>query len=95
MTISIPNINYNHLIVQKNYYYIIVIHKSDEIRIPLRIVIMSIHWSWYWKSNNTKSKNSELQISYEYGYFCQFETPELEDVGLVKYFGLSILVEEK
>ncbi|KAG4102340.1 hypothetical protein H8356DRAFT_1358280 [Neocallimastix lanati (nom. inval.)] len=45
--------------------------------------------------NNTKSKNSELQISYEYGYFCQFETPELEDVGLVKYFGLSILVEEK
>ena len=38
---------------------------------------------------NTESENSELRMSYEYGYFCPFETPESKDVGLVKYFGLS------
>jgi len=41
---------------------------------------------------NTESENSELRMSYEYGYFCPFETPESKDVGLVKYFGLSVLV---
>jgi len=41
---------------------------------------------------NTESENSELRMSYEYGYFCPFETPESKDVGLVKYYGLSVLV---
>jgi len=41
---------------------------------------------------NTESENSELRMSYEYGYFCPFETPESKDVGLVKYFGLSVLI---
>jgi len=41
---------------------------------------------------NTESENNELRMSYEYGYFCPFETPESKDVGLVKYFGLSVLV---
>ncbi|ORX41433.1 hypothetical protein BCR36DRAFT_311602, partial [Piromyces finnis] len=41
---------------------------------------------------NTESENTELRMSYEYGYFCPFETPESKDVGLVKYFGLSVLV---
>jgi len=31
-------------------------------------------------------------MSYEYGYFCPFEIPESKDVGLIKYFGLSVLV---
>jgi len=31
-------------------------------------------------------------LSYEYGYFCPFETPESKDIGLVKYFGLSVLI---
>ncbi|OUM56586.1 hypothetical protein PIROE2DRAFT_65452, partial [Piromyces sp. E2] len=41
---------------------------------------------------NTESENNEVRMSYEYGYFCPFETPESKDVGLVKYFGLSVLV---
>ena len=41
---------------------------------------------------NTESENSDLRMSYEYGYFCPFETPESKDAGFVKYFGLSVLV---
>ncbi|KAG4090461.1 beta and beta-prime subunits of DNA dependent RNA-polymerase [Neocallimastix lanati (nom. inval.)] len=41
---------------------------------------------------NTESENLELRLSYQYGYFCPFETPESKDVGLVKYFGLSVLI---
>jgi len=41
---------------------------------------------------NTESENNDLRMSYEYGYFCPFETPESKDVGLVKYFGLSVLI---
>jgi len=41
---------------------------------------------------NTESENSELRMSSEYGYFCPFETPESKDIGLVKYYGLSVLV---
>jgi len=41
---------------------------------------------------NTESEKNELRMSYEYGYFCPFETPESKDVGLVKYSGLSVLV---
>ncbi|KAL6589288.1 beta and beta-prime subunits of DNA dependent RNA-polymerase [Neocallimastix sp. 'constans'] len=41
---------------------------------------------------NTESDNSQLRMSYDYGYFCPFETPESKDVGFVKYFGLSVLM---
>ena len=41
---------------------------------------------------NTESDNSQLLMSYDYGYFCPFETPESKDVGFVKYFGLSVLM---
>ena len=41
---------------------------------------------------NTESENLELRLSYEYGYFCPFETPEFKDIGRVKYFGLSVLI---
>jgi len=34
LTISIPDIDYNHLMVQKDYYYISLIHGSHEIKIP-------------------------------------------------------------
>ena len=33
-----------------------------------------------------------LRLSYEYCYFCPFETPESKDIGLVKYLGLSVLI---
>ena len=41
---------------------------------------------------NTENENSDLRMSYEYGYFCPFETPEAKDVRLVKYFGLSVVI---
>jgi DNA-directed RNA polymerase beta subunit len=41
---------------------------------------------------NNESDNSHLRTSYDYCYFCPFETPESKDVGFVKYFGLSVLV---
>ena len=34
MAISLPEIDYNHLMVQKGYYCISLIHGSHEIRIP-------------------------------------------------------------
>jgi len=34
LTVFIPEINYNHLMIRKDYYYISLIHGSHEIKIP-------------------------------------------------------------